>query len=47
LRTAKRPDGTELNPVMPRAFATLDDVEVKALWMFLKTLPAAATGSHD
>jgi len=47
LRTAKRPDGTELNPVMPRAFAALDDVEVKALWMFLKTLPAAATGSHD
>ncbi|HVS54249.1 MAG TPA: cytochrome c [Opitutaceae bacterium] len=47
LRTAKRPDGTELNPVMPRAFAALDDVELKALWAFLKTLPAAATGSHD
>ena len=47
LRTAKRPDGTELNPVMPRAFAALDDVELKAIWMYLKTLPAAPTGSHE
>ncbi len=47
LRTAKRPNGTELNPVMPRAFGQLDDLELKALWMFLKTLPAAPTGSHS
>ena len=44
IRTAKRPDGSELNPVMPRAFANLNDTELKAIWMFLKTLPAAATG---
>lgn len=47
LRTAKRPDGTELNPVMPRVFGQLDDVELAALYKFLKTLPAAPTGSHD
>jgi cytochrome c553 len=47
LRTATRPDGTELNPVMPRAFAKLEDTELKALWTFLRTLPAAATGSHE
>ena len=47
LRTSKRPDGTEINPVMPRAFAQLNDVELKALFAFLKTIPAAATGSHD
>jgi cytochrome c553 len=44
LRTAKRPDGTELNPVMPRVFGQLNEVEMKALWAFFKTLPAAATG---
>jgi len=47
LRTAKRPDGSEINSVMPRVFAQLDEVELKALWLFLKTLPAAATGSHE
>lgn len=46
LRTGKRPDGTVINPVMPRAFGKLDDVELKALYAFLKTLPAAPTGSH-
>lgn len=47
LRTSKRPDGTEINIVMPRAFAHLNDVELKALYAFLKTLPPAATGSHE
>lgn len=46
LRTAKRPDGSTINAVMPRAFAQLDDLELRALYKFLKTLPAAATGSH-
>jgi mono/diheme cytochrome c family protein len=44
MRTAKRPDGTDLDPVMPRAFAQMDDVELKALWSFFTTLPAAQTG---
>jgi cytochrome c553 len=46
LRTAKRPDGTELNPVMPRGFGGMDEIELKALWSFFKTLPAAATGAR-
>jgi cytochrome c553 len=46
LRTARRPDGSELNPVMPRLFGQMDDVELKAIWAFLQTLPAAATGVH-
>ena len=29
---------------MPKAFGELDDVELKAIWAYLKTLPAAATG---
>lgn len=44
VRTAKRPDGTELSPVMPRGFAGMDDVELKALWAFFQTLPPAAQG---
>jgi mono/diheme cytochrome c family protein len=46
MRTARRPDGTELNPVMPRAFANMDDVELKALWSYFKTLPPVATGTR-
>ena len=44
LRTAKRPDGTELNPVMPRLFGQMDNVELKAIWAYFKTLPPVATG---
>ena len=44
LRTAKRPDGTELNPVMPRLFGDMDDIELKALYKYFKTLPPVATG---
>lgn len=44
LRTRKRPDGSELNPIMPAAFSAMTDVEVKALWSYIKTLPAVATG---
>ena len=46
IRTAKRPDASEINAVMPRAFAQLEDVELKAIWTFLKTVPAAATGAR-
>jgi mono/diheme cytochrome c family protein len=44
LHTAHRPDGTELNPVMPRAFGQMSDDELKAIWRFLKTLPPTETG---
>ena len=44
MRAAKRPDGTDLDPVMPRAFGQMNDVELKALWAFFKSLPATATG---
>jgi cytochrome c553 len=44
IRTRKRPDGHELDAAMPSAFGKLDDVELKAMWAFLKTLPPVATG---
>jgi cytochrome c553 len=46
VRTRRRPDGTPLNEVMPAAFAQLTDVELKALWAYLKTLPATPTGAR-
>ncbi|MGV3533227.1 MAG: c-type cytochrome [Chthoniobacteraceae bacterium] len=44
LRTAHRPNGTEINPVMPRAFGKMHDDELKALYAYLKTVPEAETG---
>lgn len=46
MRTGKRPDGTELDPAMPRAFGGLDDTELRAIWAYLKTLPPVATGAR-
>ncbi|MBI5768213.1 MAG: c-type cytochrome [Verrucomicrobia bacterium] len=46
MRTAKRPDGTELNPVMPRLFGQMSDLELKALWAYFRTLPATPTGAR-
>jgi len=46
LRTHHRPDGTELNEVMPAAFGQMDDTELKALWAYIRTMPAATTGVH-
>lgn len=44
LRTRKRPDGTTIDPVMPNAFAQMNDVEIKALWTYVRTLPPTAPG---
>jgi mono/diheme cytochrome c family protein len=46
LRTGKRPDGSILNPIMPRTFALMNDTELKALYAFLTTLPPKATGQR-
>ena len=44
LQTGIRRDGTKVSPVMPIAFGQMNDTEIKALWAYLKTLPAVATG---
>lgn len=46
LRTGRRPDGTDLSPVMPRNFGLMHDEELGALWLFLKSLPATSTGTR-
>ncbi|HUJ44370.1 MAG TPA: c-type cytochrome [Opitutaceae bacterium] len=46
LRTARRPDGRELSSVMPRAFGQMTDDELMAIWLFLRTVPPATTGTR-
>lgn len=40
MRAGRRPDGSVLAATMPRDFGSLTDVELRALWLFLGTLPA-------
>lgn len=46
MREKRRPDGSAINPVMPAVFGQMNDVELKALWTYLRTLPQAQTGSR-
>jgi mono/diheme cytochrome c family protein len=41
IRTAVKPDGRALDPLMPAAqFSRMTDDELKAIWLFLQSLPA-------
>ncbi len=44
IRTGTRPDGATINPIMPRSFGQMDDIELKALFAFLRQVPAKETG---
>ena len=45
LRQGRRPDGTAINEFMPwRSYAAMDDVELHALWLYLRSVPPKATG---
>jgi mono/diheme cytochrome c family protein len=47
LREGKRKDGTEILPQMPwKAYGQMSDIELKALWAYLQTVPAVAKGNH-
>jgi cytochrome c553 len=47
LREGKRKDGTDILPQMPwRAYGQMKDVELKALWAYLQTVPAIAKGNR-
>jgi mono/diheme cytochrome c family protein len=47
LRTVRRPDGSELNPAMPRVYGEMTDQELQALYLFLRSLPAVETSGRD
>jgi hypothetical protein len=47
LRTGQRPDGIAVSKVMPfETPANLDDTDVGALYVYLKTLPPRAAGGR-
>lgn len=46
LRDGRRPNDTEISPIMPRTFGQMSDDEIHALWLYLKSIPAAPTGSR-
>jgi cytochrome c553 len=39
MRTARRPDGTTIDPAMPRGYSHMTDLELQALWQYLTSLP--------
>ena len=41
MREGIRPDGTEISPAMPRLLGQLTDDELKALWLYLRSVPPA------
>ncbi len=46
-RTGKRPDGSEVNKVMPFAtLGNLNDIDVGAIYAYLKTVPALPAGGR-
>ncbi len=47
MRTGRRPDGSEVSPVMPfNALKKLSDTDVGALYAYLRTLPPQPTGQR-
>ncbi len=47
VRKGKRPDGTAIRFPMPwQNFSKMTDTEIKALWAYLRTVPAKPFGNH-
>ena len=47
MRTGMRPDGSEIDPIMPwQNFGQMNDVELEALWLYLQTVPAQEEGNR-
>lgn len=47
MREGKRPDGSQVDSLMPyRLFKSMTDVELKAIYAYLKTVPAKAYGGR-
>ncbi len=44
IRTHAKPDGQKISPVMPEVFAQMSDTELKALFAFLRSVPARPIG---
>ncbi len=47
MRTGKRPNGSDIDPLMPwKGLATMTDTELRAIWLYLRTVPARPHGSR-
>jgi mono/diheme cytochrome c family protein len=47
LREGKRKDGTDIKPQMPwKTYGQMNDVELKALWAYLQTVPPVPKGNR-
>jgi mono/diheme cytochrome c family protein len=47
IRTGKVPSGRQLNAAMPwQSFSLMTDVELRALWLYLQSLPSTPTGAR-
>ena len=47
LREGKRKDGTDILPQMPwKTYGRMNDIELRALWAYLQTVPPLAKGSR-
>lgn len=47
LRTGRRPSGQELHPIMPwRQTAQMTDEELRALWLYVRSVPPQKTGTR-
>lgn len=47
MREGKRPDGSAIDEFMPwKTFARMDEVELRALWAYLQTVPAKPRGNR-
>jgi hypothetical protein len=46
-REGKRPDGSEIKPPMPwQAMGHMTDNELKAIWLYLQSVPAKPYGNR-
>jgi mono/diheme cytochrome c family protein len=46
MRSGRRPDGSQVNEFMPwPVFGKMDDTELRAIWVYLRSLPPQPTGS--
>lgn len=47
MREGKRPDGSDLDPFMPwKYLRQMTDDEIRAIWLYLQTVPARAEGNR-
>jgi len=47
MRTGVRPDGNTMKEPMPwQNLSKMTDVEIKAMWAYLRTVPARADGNR-